>query len=190
MKNLFLLLGLSINLTALAQISTKSGIFAAKEFSKEIALYKAKAFTITDILGVSDKVVAFQIDPLAAASSGELTSLVYQCDEKSKEGMILGFYGDTWNAAGVRYQAFAFKDLPKEKALELLDKIEKTIEQNARYLAEDGDNNNVYFQYDDILLLIYKGTSTKIRVFWNEFDSEWDITAFKRTKRRLQHKLD
>ncbi len=190
MRTLLLSLLLIVNFLSKAQVSTRSGIFMAKEFSKEIALYKAKAFVSIDILAASENVVKFEIDPLAAASSGELTSLVYKCEEKNKEGMVLGFYGDTWNSSGVRYQAFAFRDLPKKNALELLNKIEKVIDENTKYINKDDDVNNIYFKYEDIVFLIYKKSSTKIRVFWGDFDSEWDMTAFKRTKRRLLNKLD
>jgi hypothetical protein len=44
-------------------------------------------------LGSTNQVVPFEVIPLAAASSGELTTLLYKCDSKQKEGLILGFYG-------------------------------------------------------------------------------------------------
>jgi len=190
MKISFFFITLFISYNSIAQVSANGGIFMAKEFSKEIASYRSKAFVITEVLGISKDPVKFEIDPLAAASSGELTSLVYRCDEKNKAGMIFGFFGDRWNSSGVRFNAFAFKNLPKKDALELFDKIEKTVDENAKYINQDDDVNNVYHYFDDIMLLIYKKGSTKIRVFWNDFDSEWDLTAFRRTKRRLQHKLD
>ena len=84
--------------SSFSQISTaSSGSFWAKEYSKEIALYKAKTFVLNDVLGISKDIVQFYIDPLAAASSGELTTLVYRCEAKNKEGLILGFYGNRWN---------------------------------------------------------------------------------------------
>lgn len=46
----------------------------AKEFSKDIALYKAKAFVLQNVLGTTDEIVEFQIDLLAAASTGEVYS--------------------------------------------------------------------------------------------------------------------
>jgi hypothetical protein len=43
------------------------------------------------------------------------------------------------------------------------------------------------WKYDDISFLIYKtNNGSKIRVFWNGFDSEWESTAFLRTKRRFE----
>ena len=173
-----------------AQIPVSSGVFFAKEFSKDIALYKAKAFVFQNIIGSSTDIVEFQLDPLAAAGSGELTSLVYKCLQKGKEGLVLGFYGDYINPAGVPYKGYSFKDLPKDKAIPLLEKIEKAIKDKTKYLDQDNDNNNVYFQSDDISFLITNKGGFKIRVFWNQFDSEWDMTAFKRTKRRLLNKLN
>lgn len=190
-KNLFNTIACClICFAANSQISTIYGI-DAKEFSKEIALYKAKYFAMTSIIGEANEVIKFKIDPLSAASSGELTSLVYQCDEKQKEGLILGFFGDYKNEFGVIHKGYAFLDFPKEKALILLNKLEKIIEEHSKYLNKDSDNNNIYFKDEEINFLIYSGSpSIKIRVFWKDFDSEWDMTAFKRTKRRLLHKLE
>ncbi len=174
-----------------AQVPVNSGVVFAKEFSKEIALYRAKAFVIETVLGISSEVVGFQIDPLAASSSGELTSLVYRCQEKGKEGMVLGFYGDYWNSAGVEYKGFSFKDISKDKALYLLDTIQKAIDDYSTFLSQDKDNNNIYFKAEGMTFLISNMTGgIKIRVFRNEFDAEWDMTAFRRTKRRLLNKLN
>ena len=62
-----------------------------KEFSKDIALYKAKAYLFMDVLGSTPDVTKFEVIPLAAASSGELTTLLYKCESKQKEGLVLGF---------------------------------------------------------------------------------------------------
>ncbi len=173
-----------------AQIPANTGIIFAKEYSKEISLYYAKTFVMKEVLGVSNAVIRFEIDPLAAANSGELTSLVYRCEDKKKEGLIFGFFGNRWTDAGVSYQAYAFKHFPKDKAIELLDKIKNTIDSQKDYLSKDFDNNNVYFQFDDVTFLIYKGSLDKIRVFWNSFDSEWAVFTFERTKRKFEKKIN
>jgi hypothetical protein len=131
------------------------GYWGAKEFSKEIALYKAKAFVMETVLGSSSETVEFEIDPLAASSSGQLTSLVYKCPDKAKEGLVLGFYGDYWNAAGVVYKGFRFMDLPKDKALPLLEKIKRSIEEHTKYLNQDADNDNIYFEAEGMTFLIF-----------------------------------
>ena len=100
---------LFVSYQAVSQIPVSSKIYFAKEFSKEITLYRAKSFLIEEVLGLSNNVVKYSIDPLAATKSGELTSLSYRCEDKKKEGLILGFYGNKWNKEGVLYQAYAFK---------------------------------------------------------------------------------
>lgn len=189
MKKIIIIASLIFSTFSFAQVSQSTGLYFAKEFSKDQALYKAKDYVMTQVIGVEKKLIKFDIDPLAAASSGELTSLVYGCEEKDLSGLILGFYGNRWNDAGVVYQAYAFKNLPKNKALEILSKLNQYIEDESKYLSADTDNNNMYFQYDDITFLIYRDGSEKIRVFWNGFDSEWESTAFGRTKRRFERKI-
>ncbi|MEO8085300.1 MAG: hypothetical protein ABI763_00690 [Bacteroidota bacterium] len=178
----FLLLGNSV-------IGQVAGALMAKEFSKEIALYRAKEFVIHEILGESNDIVQFQIDPLASATSGELTSLVYHCDSKNKEGLVLGFFGTYWNDAGVSFQGYKFKNLPKEQALLLLAKIDQAIEEHYKWLSNDSDNNNIYFQFEDLTILIYDNAGSTIRIFWNKFDATWNGSAFDRTKKRFEKKL-
>jgi hypothetical protein len=190
MKTYLLLLSIFLCNPLIAQISEYSGFYFAKEYSKEVSLYRAKAFVMKEIFNDKDDLVQFEIDPLAATTTGEVTSLVYKCESKKVEGLILGFYGNYWNKEGVIYQGYAFKNLQKDKALELLNMISKTIETQRTYLSKDPDNNNVFFKYDDIMILIYFPLAeAKIRLFWGSFDSEWESTAFKRTKRRFEKSI-
>lgn len=174
-----------------SQVKVNSNnIWTAKEFSKEISLFKSKEFLFKNVLGSTNEVVPFEVIPLAAASSGELTTLLYKCDTKQKEGLILGFYGDYWNDAGVLYQGYSFKNLEKEKAIEFLNKIVTSIEENKKFLNESGDNNNIFFKYDDMDVLIWTNAGTySIRIFWQGFDSTWEKTAFERSKRRFEKKI-
>lgn len=175
--------------TSNAQIKAGS-IFFAKDFSKEIALYNAKWFVMNEVFGSTKDVIEFEVDPLTAASSGELTTLVYKCPDLQKEGLILGFYGTRWNESGVNFQAYAFKDLPILQANELLDKIDAATKDHSKYIEKNTDNSNIYFNYEDITILIYNNaSSTKLRVFWNGFDSEWDWDTFKKTQRRFLKKV-
>ena len=184
-----LLLSLLISTISFSQVPESSGFYFAKEFSKDIALYKAKDHLMKQVIGVDEKLIKFEIDPLASASSGELISLVYSCDEKKLTGLLLGFYGSRWNEAGVVYQAYAFKNLPKSNALEILSKLDKFIDDESKYLSADSDNNNMFFRYEDMTFLIFRDSGVKIRVFWNGFDSEWESTSFGRTKRRFERKI-
>ena len=105
--------------------------------------------------------------------------------------MILGFFGDYWNEAGVVYQGYAFKNLNKYEALEFLEKINNAIESNSKFMKDSYDNNNIYFSYKDIDVLIYASNQNfSIRLFWNNFDSNWDKTAFDRSKRRFEKKIN
>lgn len=174
-----------------SQVKVNSNnVWTAKEFSKEISLFKSKEFLFKNVLGSTEQIVPFEVIPLAAASSGELTTLLYKCEAKQKEGLILGFYGDYWNEAGVLYQGYSFKNLEKDKAIEFLNKIVTSIEENKKFLNENGDNNNIYFKYDDMDVLIWTNMgSYSIRIFWQGFDSTWEKTAFERSKRRFEKKI-
>jgi hypothetical protein len=164
--------------------------YYAKEYSKDVALYNSKNYLFKTILGSTTAVENFEIIPLAAASSGDLTTLLYKSESKKKEGLILGFYGNYWNEAGVVYQGFAFKNFEKNEAIEFLNKIQEAINENSKYLKNDNDNNNIFFKYDDIDVLIWSSSQDyTIRLFWNGFDSSWEKTAFDRSKRRFEKKI-
>lgn len=183
---------LSMALPTLAQkqaMITPIAIMATgPEYSKEVSLHKCKEFVMNEILGKTQQPILFEVDALSAATSGELTSLVYICPEKQKEGLLFAFWGNQWNAAGVRYQAYGFKDFPKAKANELLTKVETVLNTAGKSIK--GSDDNVYFQYDDLTFLVYEAGGMKMmRVFWGDFDSEWNIGSFNRTKRRLEKKI-
>ena len=188
---LTILIFFTISNLAYSQVKVNSNnIWTAKEFSKEISLFKSKEFLFKNVLQSTEKVTAFEVIPLAAASSGELTTLLYKCEDKQKEGLILGFYGDYWNEAGVLYQGYSFKNLEKDKAMEFLNKIVTSIEENKKFLNDSGDNNNIFFRYDDMDVLIWTNAGTySIRIFWQGFDSTWEKTAFERSKRRFEKKI-
>ena len=166
------------------------GFYEAKEFSKDVSLFKSKAFLINDVLKTSGNPLQFEAIPLAAASSGELTTLLYKCETQNIEGLILGFYGNYWDkSSGVIHKGYAFKNLPKDKAYDLLDKIETEIEKNNKFLKKNNDNNNIVFEFDDLKVMIWTiSGSYMIRVFWKGFDSTWEKTSFARSKRRFERK--
>ncbi|MFH6957457.1 hypothetical protein ACHRV1_08625 [Flavobacterium aquidurense] len=180
-----------INNFLFSQVKTNNNnVWVAKEYSKDVALYNSKNFLFKDILGSTNEIVQFEIIPLAAASSGELTTLLYKCESKQKEGLVLGFYGNYWNDAGVLYQGYAFKNFERNQAIEFLNKIQTAIEDNKKFINDQSDNNNIFFKYDDIDVLIYSSSQTyTIRLFWSGFDSSWEKTAFDRSKRRFEKKI-
>ena len=153
-------------------------------------MYNSKYFLLKDVLITGTEIDKFEVIPLAAASSGELTTLLYKCETKQKEGLILGFYGNYWNEAGILYQGYAFKNLEKEKAVEFLNKISTAIEDNSKFLKDNNDNNNISFTYDEMEVLIWTNLgSYTIRIFWKGFDSTWEKTAYERSKRRFERKI-
>lgn len=171
---------------AFAQFPAKGVGYWGKEFSKEESLFNAKKFLTTDVLGESKDVTKFEIDALVAANSGELTTLAYRCGDKSKEGLILGFYGSSSGEAGAGGGSYSFKHLAYKDATELLTKIETALADYSKYLDKDHDNNNIYFSFDDLTILIFNQyTDTKLRIFWKEFDSEWLVNEFRKTKKKL-----
>lgn len=48
--------------------------FMGKIWSKEISLYKAKAFVLNNVLDSTSDIVKFEVTPLTASNSGELTT--------------------------------------------------------------------------------------------------------------------
>ena len=73
--------------------------------------------------------------------------------------------------------------------MEFLNKIVTSIEENKKFLNDNGDNNNIFFKYDDMDVLIWKNAGTySIKIFWQGFDSNWEKTAFERSKRRFEKK--
>jgi hypothetical protein len=188
MKSIIIIFLLLIN-NAFAQISTGVAMMLAKEYSKDVSLYRAKSFVMHHVLGQTNDVIKFDVDPLVASNSGELTTLVYKCDIKSKVGLLLGFSGAR-NEAGVIELAYSFKNLPINEANEFCEKIEIALKVNSSYLDKDHDNNNIYFNYNDVSILMYKGAyGTKLRVFWNGYDAEWDYSSFTKTVKRLKKEV-
>lgn len=145
---------------------------------------------MSEIIGIRENLIKFEIDPLSAASSRELTALMYSCQEENKMGLILGFYGLRINANGVPYESYAFKNLSTEKALDVMNKLDNYIEEESKYLLGDAGENNIYFQFDDITFLVSRNGHVEIRVFWNGFDSEWGYPSFSRTKKRFERKIE
>ena len=192
MKKILMCIMLTSALTTVGQINHSQKAFSAQEYNKDQSTYYAKEFLIIDVLKVqSNEVIHFEADALASAISGELTSLVYFCEDKNMEGLIFGFWGDYWNDAGVVYKGYQYKNISKENALLLFEKINKAIDDNEKYLKKSNGDNNIYFKFEDMTFLISSSeVAYNIRVFWNGFDSEWNKSAFKRTERRFMRKIN
>ena len=188
---LITVLSFVFSIYSFGQVSINSNLFWAKDWSKEISLYKGKEYVISELLQFDNTTMRFKIYPLAAANSGEMTTLVYECEEKKIEGLVLGFFGSFYNENGFLYTGYKFKNLPKEKALQMLIEIDRVFSDNKKFLDNDMENHNVTFKWDEMIFLIYSASpgQHKIRVFWEKFDSEWDIGAYLKTKKRLLKQL-
>ena len=183
MKKILIFLCLLIALGSFAQTSSK-------EYNKDVALYRAKEYLIKNVLDDdTNESIKFGIDPLSSASSGDLTSLVYSCKQKNIRGLLFGFFSNRWNPQGVIFNQYNFKNIPEINAKELLQLISLNIDIFNSIKVDYQNNYNFYFEFDDLIVLLYKiNGSLKIRVFWGDFDADWDSTAFNRTYRRFLKK--
>lgn len=166
------------------QLNTNAQYYAAKEYSKETSAYFAKEFLFREVFDVTTDVTIFEVVPLAAANSGELTTLFYKTKDGKKEGLVLGFWGDKVNKYGVYYKGYEFKNYNKEYATNLLFSIKTIVED----LKNDWqtENTNLHFKLDDIDFLVTKSNdSFHLRLFWGNFDATWEQTAFERSLRRF-----
>lgn len=172
-----------------AQFTTNVDLFG--EYSKEVSVYKGKKFLISNLLKSDSDVKKLEIFALSAAQSGELTTLIYRSEDDELEGLLLGFYGNYWNEAGVIHKGYGFKYLDTSKALDFLYTIKRNLDAQKDYF-KGSDNNNVYFKYDDITILATGSTvgGYVLRLFWQNFDSEWESGSFNRTIKRFEKRLN
>lgn len=161
----------------------------SNEWSKEGSLFGAKSFIFKEILGSTEIPRKFALIPLYAASSEELTTVFYKSEELDKTGIVLCFYGSFWNEKGVLFTGYNYKNIPRKDALEFLEKIETVIEENEKFLKDEKNINNIFFDFDDMSILVYHDGGIKMRVFWDTFDSTWEERAFYWTKERFEREL-
>ena len=169
-----------------------------RKYNQDITLYEAKRYVIDSIIGRSKSPVYLEIDAIAAAKSGELTTVVYSCDSLKKKGVIFCFWSDFWNKYGTDFKGFKYKQLTNEESFSLIkiilsevDKFRKRTYSGMYYMGglmlEGGET---YFDFMDMTVLL---TGTKegvsnIRIFWGNFDAEWNIGDVERMKKRLDQK--
>lgn len=163
-----------------------------KQFSKERALIEAKkylAFKSKDLK--ENETVKLQIIPLAAAASADITTLFYNSSFDNSEGLLLCFFMPFWDRnSGVNYNGYGFKDFNKEDAIEFLKKIETEISANYSFIGKVENENNIYFKYKDVGVLVWSTLSGySIRIFYKDFDAYWDQTAYERSYRRFVKKV-
>ena len=185
MKISFLVIVLNIQFVCFSQIPR--GFLFAKSYSKEISLYKAKEYLVKYIFDSTKEPIKFQVRPIDAANSGELTTLIYESKEQFKSGLLLVFYGDYWNNSGVNYTGYGFKAINKIVAINMLDKVLKVLEENKKDMDEDNDEFNITYKESGLIFIIYRvWGASKIRVFFEGFDSEWDSKSVIKTLTALK----
>ena len=159
-----------------------------KDWSKETAVYYAKEFLFRNILDktdFTDSVAIFDIIPLAAANSGELTTIFYRTTDGKKDGLILSFWGDKVNEYGVLFKEYSYINFDKNKAILMLDLIKTSIKNNTIYWKENEDTN-LLIKFEDFNFVVTKSTNGYIiRVFWKDFDATWEKTSFERSVKRF-----
>ena len=177
-----------------AQVSMNSGNWMAKEWSKDISVFRANEYLIRNILPNSSEISKFENIALASSNSGEITTLLYKSETTDKEGLLLCFYGNYFNTNGIEYQGYGFKNFDKNEAFNFLNKLQEVLDSTENYRTNDNKNayaeKNVSFKYDDMDLLISNiYGNIVIRIFWNDFDSSWDFNSYKKSKKRFEKKI-
>lgn len=156
------------------------------EYTKESALYNAKAFVAFELIeDATDSLSRFSITPLEESKSAEITTLHVKCEGRGIEGLLLGFNGERKGMDGRMHKEADFYFLSKAKAEMLLNKIEEVFEKEGRYLGDEKDNNNVFIEFEELSLIIYRSDDKSIRIFWKGFDAQWEYDESKSTKKRL-----
>jgi hypothetical protein len=172
--------------------STFAQVEGSRSYSKEVAMYRAKEFLMLNVLDTNDTSVEFELTPLVAESSGELTTIIFKCEEQNKSGLLIGFFNDQWiYPTGVPVESYSFKVFYEDEAIEFINLINTEVEKSWKFLREDWDNNNLIVSYQDVRLIIWtKSTAPTIRVFWKGYDAEWRNSSFKRSVNKFERKID
>lgn len=172
-----------------SQLSSNVDLFGT--YSKEISVQKGKKYLLEQVLKPDERTKKLEVYGLSAASSGDLTTLIYNATEDDdNQGLLLVFYGNYWNEAGVQFQGYDFLNFDTEKAIDFLSTIRANTELNKDYLRK-GSDSNIYFKYDDLTILATGNSVTffDLRILWKDFDLKWEAGSFNRTVKRFEKRL-
>lgn len=169
-----------------------------RKYNQDITLYESKRYIIDSVIGRSATPVYLEIDAIAAARSGELTTLVYSCDSLKKKGVVFCFWSDFWNKYGTDFKGYKYKRLTNDEAYLLIkiilsevDKFRSRTYSGMYYMGGlMTDGGETYFDYLGMTILLTgnKEGVSNIRLFWGDFDAEWNIGDVERMKKRLDQK--
>ena len=167
-------LGIAAGLTALTFLAADAGV---KETAKEVSQFRSKEFIMEYIIGpVGDEEIKFETESLASDDSAGVVSIAFNCTQLNKRGLLLAFVGKNRNEYGTLVTAYGFKYIPYDEAVTLLDRIDNVKETHKDYMKDENDVNNVYIEHKDMKFIIYRDGGYKIRVFWNGFEVEWELS--------------
>lgn len=172
------------------QVKPTEGGLLSQIYSKEITEYRSKEYIVNEILVAPNKeVIDLEINAITASKSGELTTVIYNCESQKKRGLLFVFWNERINEFNLRYKGYAFRHFEYAIAKDLLDNLDAVLEQKKAILSFENENlsKNAVYKWDDVNFLFYKSElgSNLIRIFWNSFDSEWNQANLKTTKRRF-----
>ena len=157
-----------------------------KVLAKEISEFRPKEFIVNYLIGSANaNEIKFETETLASDNSTGIISIAFNCSSVNKKGLILAFFGNNKDKNGNIGSAYAYRFIPLNDAIELLNRIDIVQESHKKYMAADDNVNNIYLEFEDIRFVLYKDGGTKIRVFWNGFEIIWEKSAFAKTKKRL-----
>lgn len=169
---------------------TRQGDILSQERCKEITEYYCKQYIVEDILKVPDKQsIGVYIYAITAAKSGELTTVLYQCDEFNKKGLVFAFWNDYSANSVTSYKGYGLYHLDFEQAGKLLNELESIVGSKNKILDEP--IGNLVYRSDELTFLFYNkqtefGFKPVIRVWWNNFDSDWTISNLETTIKRFR----
>ncbi len=175
----------------LAQLSFAQTKEEDPEYTEEMALYKAKEYAAFELIDrSSDSITRFILHPLEAGKSAEMTTLYFKCESQGKEGLLLGFNGEQKNSDGRSSEASDFYYLPKAEAIDFLNRIISLFEREDNFFSDEKDQNNGLFQFGELKVVIYEGGDKSIRIFWNGFDSNWELDECEDTLKELMKAME
>ncbi len=181
---LFFIIAIGVN----AQIEKKgvNNFYCTdKEYNHETAEVKAKYFLVSNVLDKSSWAKTIEISPIASGIETEWTLLYYTAPDEKKEGIVLAFTRNFWSDSGIKFLEYGFKNLSKEDAFALLDRISAQIDKKAKFTLKKTESN-IYFSYQDIDVVITNvGGSYLIKLFWNGFESTWSGKSFENARKKI-----
>ena len=151
---------------------------------------------VMDLLGVDTSITQLDVSSLAADNLGELSTLIYKCEQKKASGLVLVFRGGKYNEYGTTFTDWKFRNFTVSEARELFLKLDNIIETESHKTSDKEkllygqDDSNIYFRYKDVTFLIYWKDGLMMRLFWKDFDASWKLSAYKRTRNRFEKKLN